>query len=122
MGKKSRTKGRALEQEVVRILKAVFPDACRNLQQWARSDGRDIDDTPGWCIQVKGGKRPPWERGYTEAAETAEDDEVALCVTRKDRGEWMAHLRLSDLVALLEGTETRQGEAPRLLVDVEEVL
>ena len=93
MSRLSRDKGRRLEQEAVRLLRPVFPDACRNFQQWARSDGRDIDGTSGLCVQVKGGARPPIYRGLSEAIDAAEAGEVPVCLHRRDRDSWLATLR-----------------------------
>jgi len=56
MAKKSRTKGKVAELEVVHILRdtGAFPDAERDLDQVRGTDnGRDIIGTNPWVLQVK---------------------------------------------------------------------
>ena len=95
----SRMKGKRTELELVKALRPFFPAACRNLEQCRESSGRDIDNTPGLCFQLKSGKRPNWIRAFAEADGSAGDD-VPVGVTRSDRGPFFVHLALEDFLHL----------------------
>jgi hypothetical protein len=100
VGKASRTKGARLEREVAQILRPFFPGVERNPRQSAYPDGRDLLHTEPLCVQVKGGKAPRWKAALSEATGAAEDSEIPVAVTREDRGDWVAHLGLEDLLKL----------------------
>ena len=103
MGKLSRTKGASLEREFVRLMRSIWPDATRNYEQAAKSDGRDVLHTPGFCVQLKGGKAPPWKAGLREAEGSADTNEVAFCATRKDHEGWVVHIPLAGFKLVLKG-------------------
>lgn len=110
MGARSRRKGRKWEQDLVHILRTVYPDARRGIGQ-ARSGGEvcDIEGTP-WWVEAKVSKRTN-PRAAIRQAEAATDGRpvVAIC---KDNAEkpgaspdvWVT-LRLDAFLALAQATQ-----------------
>jgi len=87
----SRTKGRAGEQEVSRILRDELGiEVCRNWQQQAAQGGVDIIGVPGWAIEVKRAKK--WlHNWWLQAAEqAARTGEKPVLLFRLDRKPWRA--------------------------------
>ena len=101
----SRRKGKDAENELARALRLIFPAARRNLDQCRESSGRDIDGTPGLCLQLKAGKAPSWRKALDEASTSAHAGEIALGITREDRGGFIVHLRLGDFLAVRQWGE-----------------
>lgn len=102
MGSKSRTKGKSAELEVVGILRSVFPDAARDLDQTRGTDnGSDLINTDPWCIQIK--RRAVMTRGIVlaglaEASNAATASApLAACVHRGDREPWKVTCDINDL-------------------------
>ena len=105
MGKLSRDKGKRTEREFCRIARGIWPHIERNFRQEAYSDGRDFTGTPGFCVQAKSGKLPPWRKGLDEAAEAAELLEMPVCVTRRDGERWVAHMAFEDFKVLVSAAK-----------------
>ena len=106
MSASQRRKGKRTENELCAFLRPWFPDARRNLEQTQAGDGRDVLGTPGLCLQLKSGKAPRWRLALAEAVESAEDGEVPVGVTKRDRSPFVVHLHLEDFLHAL-----RWGEA-----------
>lgn len=100
MGKRERDKGARAEREFVLLARPVWPGIERNYRQFATSDGKDFIGTPGFSIQAKSGALPPWRKGWDEAAAAAEEDEIPVCVTRRDREPWFVHMKWADFKLL----------------------
>lgn len=106
MGAKSRRKGASLERELVQLFrKHGWAYARRALgQARPRQDGlphRDLEQAEPFCVQAKGGAAPsPW-RALAEAVAAAGPGDVPLACLRRDKGEWVAVLRLEDLLSLM---------------------
>ena len=107
MSKRSRTKGRSAEQEVVRILRGHWPEAGRNLDQVkAGGSGRDLEGTSPWCIQVKRRVRMTpavIDAGLAEAIESLDGDRwrYAAVIHRSDRQPWTVTVPLRHLARAL---------------------
>jgi len=102
MGKKSRTKGATAELEVCAILREVFPDVQRDLDQVrGHNNGRDLIGTGKWCFQVK--RRAKMTRGVIEAGyreavtAAAKGSNQVIVIHRSDREEWMVSTKMKDL-------------------------
>lgn len=110
MGKTSRTKGAAGENEVCKILResGAFPEAQRDLEQTRGHDnGRDIVGTGKWVLQVKRHatiSRGVILKGLAEASDsTTAEAPYAACVHRSDREEWRVTCDVNDLAYYFEG-------------------
>ena len=104
MGKKSRTKGAAYENEVCKALYAIFPDAKRNLAQYQGADGRDLDGTQRICMQLKRRKKITLAEikvGFIEAVESTDDEyEFPALLWRDDGGVSKIMFNLDDWVEI----------------------
>jgi len=90
MGKKSRTKGRTGELEVVNMLKALYPDVARDLDQYQQEGVVDLKNTEYYKIQVKRRKvRPAVEAMLQEVKENIDTGEVPVLMIRGDNGKWL---------------------------------
>lgn len=52
----SRQKGKRIERFFAKLLKEIFPNIRRNAGIQAQSGGVDLEETPGFNFEVKGGK------------------------------------------------------------------
>ena len=96
----SRTKGRAGEQEVARILRDELGlEIHRNwAAQAAMRGGCDLVGVPGWGIEIKRAKEARLNDWWTQTAEQAARDKVRpVLIYRLDRQSWMAMMSLRDL-------------------------
>ena len=95
----SRTKGRAAEQEVARILRDELGlEIHRNWQQQAAQGGCDLIGVPGWGIEIKRAKEARINEWWHQTAEQAVIDKVRpVLIYRLDRQPWMVMLSLFDL-------------------------
>ena len=101
----SRTKGRAGEQELVRILKDELRlDIRRNwMAQNAEKLHADIMDVPGWAIEVRRAKVPRLPDWWAQAAAQAlQCHRKPVLIYRLDRQPWLAQMSLYDLVPELQ--------------------
>lgn len=99
MGRAQRTKGAAAEREVVKILKRYgHKNATRNYAD--KQDGRGVDVTAGnMSFQVK---RYKDNVPMSKWNEIKDYNRIRILASRVDRGEWMATMRLEDLLAIIE--------------------
>ena len=96
----SRTKGRAGEQEVARILRDELGlEIHRNwAAQAAMRGGCDLVGVPGWGIEIKRAKEPRLNEWWAQTAEQAARDKVRpVLFYRLNRQSWMAMMSLMDL-------------------------
>ena len=133
MGKASRDKGKRGEREACEVLRSLFPNVRRRaMQSRGGSEGADLENTPGWHVEVGVGRvnpREKWEQaerdacwevadGYACPSPSAHDRPIAL--TRKDRGEWLVTMSVEDWCELVrdakqgrEGHQEGRGEEQR---------
>ena len=88
MPKASRDKGNSGEREIAKILGA-------NKVSAMYKPGADLDWN-GYPVEVKRYAKPVSKKIHTIL------EEVPILVERCDRGEWIAHLRVTDLLDLME--------------------
>ena len=95
----SRTKGRAGEQEVARLLRDELGlEVYCNWQQQAAQGGCDLVGVPGWGIEIKRAKDARVNEWWHQTAEQAARDKVRpVLIYRLDRQPWMAMMSLYDL-------------------------
>lgn len=98
MSKTERNKGKRGELEAAHLLKPVFPNARRRVVNHAGvEDGRDLENTGAFAVQVKRHKRPAPVSALYEVTAPG----MPLLLTRGDGGEWLAVLKAADLVQIL---------------------
>lgn len=106
----ARQKGARGEREVRDILTVVFPKARRRAcgeEVQGVALGRDLDGTPGLCVQVQLSARPTIEQKLREAIAAAEPGEQPVAFTRRSSskqiaaGPWIVSMRAEDFVKLL---------------------
>lgn len=105
MGAKSRRKGAVAEREVVGLIRGLFPNARRRVsgEESQGGQGRDIDGTPGFCIQVNHSARPPIERKLNEAAKACRG-EWPLAFTKRTGGKWLVTMHEETFHSLIRMT------------------
>ena len=137
MGKASRDKGKRGEREACDVLRSLFPNVRRRaMQSRGGSEGADLDNTPGFHVEVGVGRvnpREKWEQADRDAFAGLPDEvdldarcissfprEVPIALTRKDRGEWLVTMSAQDWCELVsaakqgqEGTQDGRGEEQR---------
>ena len=108
MSASQRNKGKAGELEAARILQPIFPDARRRVVNHAGvENGADLENTGAFAVQVKRHKKPSPVSALYEVQAAG----IPLLLTRGDRGEWLAVLRATDLVAILADVAIAYEEA-----------
>lgn len=104
MGKRSRDKGAGFERAVADVLRIVWPDAKRGLQQSrCAKEAPDVTGTPYW-VECKVGAKPNILGAFDQAKE-ATDGRPVLVVTKVDRHEPLVTLALVDFIKLCEVTK-----------------
>ena len=87
-----RNKGNRIERYVILMHKDTGIPCERNLSQ-SRDGGRDVDWDLPVCLEIKGGKLPPWKKGYKQAERAAGPrKEWWACWTHEDRGPDIVHM------------------------------
>ena len=96
----SRQKGAAAERELAGIFREYFPGVVRG-QQRSGLEQADVVGVPGW--RVEGKRRQAFSVYATLEKLLAELErgERPLVCARRDRGDWLAVVRLADLLPLL---------------------
>lgn len=102
-GKKSRTKGAAGENEVIKLMRFAFPDAARELDQYQEKLGRDIKGTQPWCFQVKRHRKlseGDLRRAFMQADSVPPESGYSLpaVLYREDRGSWRAFTTVASII------------------------
>jgi hypothetical protein len=97
----SRAKGKRGEREFIdRHLAAVWPDACRNLDQYG-DDKRDVLRCAGIHWQIKRTERLDLWGAITQAQTEAIGDDLPVIAFRRNRSGWFCIVEASELVELL---------------------
>lgn len=107
MGKRSRDKGAGFERAVADVLRILWPNAKRGLQQTRNAkEAPDVTDTP-WWVECKVGAKPNI-LGAFDQAKDATDGRPVLVVTKVDRHEPLVTLTLADFVRISEAKESEK--------------
>jgi len=102
MSKMQRTKGASFERLICAWFKKMgWKSACRNLTQYQKTDGKDLNNTEPYCCQLKCGKKINIIAAYNEAKEAAKKGEIPICISKIDRKEVLVTMRLKDFGYLL---------------------
>jgi hypothetical protein len=102
-GKSSRTKGHSFERFIANELKAIFPNAKRQLEYQIDScKGVDLSDTGKFKIQCKKHKSYVSIGTIAEVKCDRANGDIPMLITAGDRKEPIAALYLSDLIPLLK--------------------
>jgi hypothetical protein len=105
MGKASRVKGRAYEQDVARKLRPIYPEARRGLQFQDGSTAPDVIAGP-WHIECKKRKARPNPLAALEQAERDCDPKrVPVAVCKQDRARATVTMRFDDWLELVADAE-----------------
>ncbi len=103
MGKYQRTKGAAFERVRANWWKKLgFKDARRNLNQYQKTDGRDLVGTPGFCEQDKCGEHINIYGAWQEAWNAALSTEIPLAAIKYDNKTPLIVMSESDFEKLLK--------------------
>lgn len=121
MGKMQRAKGARGEREVCRLFDAHGLHAIRSapLQAARASNAPDVlvRELPTLWTEVKRMKRVPVSSSFRQAirdCDTHDRSSVPLLAFREDGTEWLACLRLSDLLDLIEAARDGDVLPPQL--------
>ena len=98
MGKTSRRKGRAYEQEISRLLRdsGIDPDAKRHLEfQYQEAvEGRDIDTALPFAIQCKHWKSTP-SISSMEQIQTSDEYPFRMCILKRSQKKGVTGLEVA---------------------------
>lgn len=101
MGMTSKRKGKTGEREAAAALHDVLGiEARRGVQYSGSPDSPDVIGWPGVHIEVKRVERFNAYEAMTQAVNDAEQN-MPLVLHRRNRGEWLAVIRLADLPGLV---------------------
>ena len=104
----ARAKGAAGERELAAVLRAAGYGAVRG-QQRSGLEQADVVGMDGWHVEVKRVELLNVWRAFAQAVRDAPAGARPLVAARRNRSEWLAVVRLSDLLQLL-----REVEAARM--------
>lgn len=103
----SRQKGKAGELELAEFLREHGYEARRGQQFHGGADSPDVIGLPGFhveCKRVEAGNLYVW---LDQAVRDAGASATPLVCHRKNRREWVAVLRLADLIAIIKEGKRR---------------
>lgn len=112
MKKNSRSKGQRGEREVIQLIKHLYPDAHRHLEfrKWEADEGKDIENTGMFDIQVKLGTHVP-KKMYDFIEQILDiNTQYQVVVSRKDKKRWLATMYFDDfleLLAIMKGNDIK---------------
>ena len=102
MGEHSKRKGATGELELSKELTRLFGHQCRRGQQYSGIEGEDVVGLPGVHIECKRSEKLSLYPAMAQAERDAKDGAVPIVCHRRNRQEWLAVVRLSDLPRLVE--------------------
>lgn len=102
IGKASRVKGKAFEQEVARRFREVMPTE-KIVRGWQAHSGANAADvvTPVFWVECKRSNTATPEKALTQAQADAPDGRVPLAILKKDRKVAYAAMTLDDFMELV---------------------
>jgi len=85
MGRSQRRKGAVGERAAAEFYRPIWPDCSRRPcgGESQRDQGRDLDATPGFCVQCKTAARPNPLAALAEAISAAHDGEIPIAHLRR---------------------------------------
>lgn len=113
MGKSQRDKGKRIELAACEVLRPLWPDVRRRaMQSRGGNEGADLDGTPGYHVEVGGGKTvsaaAKWEQANEDMRAFEESvppefrkDTVPIALTKRDRGPWLVTMSAEAFVELV---------------------
>jgi hypothetical protein len=96
----SRSKGKRGELELIKVLRQVWPEACRNIDQFGSSK-EDVLNVKGIHFQIKRVERFNLWAALQQAENEAKALDLPVVAFRRNRGQWYGALPLDELIALL---------------------
>lgn len=109
-GSYARNKGKAWEQDVARMFRETFPHFTfvRGTQDYAAKHQADVMGSNGWpfWVECKVGNTqtiPAAMKQAMDALAAAKSTQIPLVVSKRDREEPLATLRLSDFLSIMRG-------------------
>lgn len=103
-GRRSRRKGAVAEREVAALLRSRGYPARRGQQRSGRDSADVVDGPVGWHLEVKRVENLSVWKAWAQAVRDARDARPAV-VARRSGHEWLAVVRLADLLDLLDAVE-----------------
>lgn len=102
-GRMARTKGARGERELAKFLRDRGYDAIRGRQYSGSPDSPDVicKELP-FHWEVKRVERLQLEAALKQAIEDAGEEQIPIVAHKKNRGEWVAILKLEDLMELIK--------------------
>lgn len=100
----SRSKGKRYERDVIEALKKVFPNCHRNWLEQSAQGGVDINDTPRFAFEVKGGKQAniaKIRKWLNQLEDEVVNDDFKVLLARPIRENWYALMPFDDFLKLL---------------------
>lgn len=110
-GRGARRKGLQFERDIAIKLREFWPEAKRGIQTQENRKVPDVDYTPYW-IECKKGVATSPKSAYKQALRDkgiAEDDREILVITKDDRDETLATMRLDYFLHILRVWEITYG-------------
>lgn len=95
-------KGKRGERELAAALTELLDIPCRRGQQYSGIEGKDVVGLPGVHIECKRTEALSVYKAMEQAVRDAADGEVPMVCHRRNKREWLAIVRLADLVELME--------------------
>ncbi len=105
MGLLSRQKGKTFERWLAKTFRAIFPTARRTLTQQRDSGEAPDISIPGWWVEAKHWRKVNIRQCFEQAvdeAKRAKSTDLPIAVTKDNRKEPLATLRLQDFLWLLQ--------------------
>lgn len=110
MGRRSRTKGKRWELDVVHRFRAEMPglEIRRGAQSRGGSEAPDVD-VPGLWVECKHGQKVNHRAALAQAIRDAAGSRMPVAICKDDRSEPIVILRLNDFLALWRASWDRGG-------------
>ncbi len=110
MGRRSRTKGKRWELDVVHRFRAEMPglEIRRGAQSRGGSEAPDVD-VPGLWVECKHGQKVNHRAALAQAIRDAAGTRMPVAICKDDRSEPIVILRLDDFLALWRVSWDRGG-------------
>ena len=99
----SRSKGKRGELELSKVLREHGFEARRSQQYCGAAGDSDVIGVPGWHIECKRVQNLNVQNALKQAINDSKGETLPVVCHRKDRGEWMATMRLEDWLRLVKG-------------------
>ena len=99
----SRQKGARGERELAKVFRGHGFDSRRSQQYCGIAGDSDVIGIPGWHVECKRVERLNVENALKQAIRDSKGESIPVVCHRKDRGEWIASMRLEDWLRLIKG-------------------